>query len=312
MRRTPAVIGATTALFLGAAVGSPALAQDDTAETLTAQLSQMNESAAIGTATVQIEGNQVTVSVQSADVSAGLPHAQHIHIGGENRCPPLEVAVGDGLIDTVEGQPFYGEIAVSLTTEGDVGADSALAVERFPVADETGTLSYERTFDLPEGVTAEDLMNGVIVQHGISALGGDPVQYDGDVVSPLDPNLPLEATIPTLCGALEVQAPGAGGASTTTTTAAGQQQATTTTAAGGTTTTTAAGQTTTTTAGGMTTTTAGNQVQQTPQGGVAAGAGGTAAEGGSMLPLTVAAIAGIGALGAGVLINRRRSTAQVD
>lgn len=306
MRRTPAVIGATTALFLGAAVGSPALAQDD-GQTLTAQLSQMNESAALGTATVQIEGNQVTVSVQSADVSAGLPHAQHIHIGGENRCPPLEVAVGDGLIDTVEGQPFYGEIAVSLTTEGDVGADSAVAVERFPVADETGTLSYERTFDLPEGVTAEDLMNGVIVQHGISALGGDPVQYDGDAVSPLDPNLPLEATIPTLCGALEVQVPGA---TTTTTTAAGQQQATTTTAAGETTTTTAAGQTTTTTAGGMTTTTA--QVQQTPQGGVAAGAGGTAADDGSLLPLTAAAIAGIGALGAGVLINRRRSTAHVD
>jgi hypothetical protein len=91
---------------------------------------------------------------------------------------------------------------VSLTTEGDVSADSGLAAERFPVADADGTLSYSRTFSLSDGVSAEDIPAGVIVQHGISEFFEDPTQYDGEPRSSLNPDLPLEATIPTNCGDL--------------------------------------------------------------------------------------------------------------
>jgi LPXTG-motif cell wall-anchored protein len=101
---------------------------------------------------------------------------------------------------TKEGQPAYGPVMVSLTTEGDVSMQSGLAVDRFPVADANGNVNYSRTFQLPEGVTAQDIDKGVIVQHGISKLFGDPNQYDGDKVISLDPSLPLEATIPATCG----------------------------------------------------------------------------------------------------------------
>ncbi len=198
-----AVFAAITGLLLVAFAGGPAQAQE--AQVLRADLRPLNDSGSSGTATVQVRGNSVTVSVQSRGISPGLPHAQHIHIGGQNVCPPASAAGGSepmNLIDTAEGQPSYGEVKVSLTTEGGVGADSALAVERFPAATNGGTVNYQRTFDLPAGVSAADVRNGVIVQHGISELFGDQAAYDGDPKSSLNPELPLEATIPTNCGKL--------------------------------------------------------------------------------------------------------------
>jgi hypothetical protein len=180
----------------------PAFAQGSS-QTFTADLNPLNSSGSSGTATVVVNGNQVTVTIEATGLSPNLPHAQHIHIGGQNICP-TEAADddGDGLINTVEGQPFYGPVQVSLTTEGDVSADSGLAVERFPVADADGTITYSRTFPLPDGVTADDIPNGVIVQHGISELFEDPTQYDGEPRSSLNPDLPLEATMPSNCGEL--------------------------------------------------------------------------------------------------------------
>ena len=181
---------------------APALAQG-TGPTITAQLNPLNTSGSSGTATVVVNGNQVTVTIEARGLSPNLPHAQHIHIGGQNICPTNAADDdGDGLINTVEGQPFYGPVQVSLTTTGDVSANSALAVDRFPVAAADGSLSYSRTFQLPAGVTLADLRNGVIVQHGISELFGDPTQYDGEPRSSLTPDLPLEATIPSNCGKL--------------------------------------------------------------------------------------------------------------
>jgi hypothetical protein len=170
---------------------------------LTTQLQELNGSGASGTATVDVQGGEVTVTVETNGVAAGAPHAQHIHIGGENTCPTADAAGDDEFVSTPEGQPSYGEIRVSLTTEGDVGAESAVAVDRMPTADDSGTVTYERTFELPEGVTAEELGNGVIVQHGIAdtSLGSDPAAYDGPD-SPLKQGVPQEATLPALCGEL--------------------------------------------------------------------------------------------------------------
>ncbi|HEV2071288.1 MAG TPA: hypothetical protein VGR26_15975 [Acidimicrobiales bacterium] len=197
-----ALFAAITGLLLAAFAGGPAHAQE--AQVFRADLQPLNDSGSTGTATVEVRGNSVTVSVQSRGTSPGLPHAQHIHIGGQNVCPPASAGGSNepmNLLDSVEGVPFYGEVKVSLTTEGDVGAESSLAVERFPVAT-NGTITYQRTFDLPAGVTAADVRNGVIVQHGISELFNDQAAYDGEPRSSLNPDLPLEATIPTNCGKL--------------------------------------------------------------------------------------------------------------
>lgn len=169
-----------------------------------ASLDALNGSGDSGDVSIDTHsGRRVTVRVETEGVSPNLPHAQHIHIGGRNECPTRgDDQDNDGFISTAEGQPAYGPVAVTLTTKGDVSADSALAVSRFPVADQNGEIDYERTFTLPEGVDANDLRNGVVVQHGISAIFGDALAFDGDRPASLDDSLPFEAVVPASCGEL--------------------------------------------------------------------------------------------------------------
>ncbi len=179
---------------------------DKGAQALKATLAPLNRSGANGTATAAIKDGQLAVTVVANGVSPTLPHAQHIHIGGRNECPEADAGNASeptDLIDTAEGQPAYGPVKVSLTTEGGVGEDDALAVPRFPTADARGNYTYTRTFDFPAGTTADDVKNGVVVVHGISNLFADQAKYDGAPKISLDPSLPLEATIPALCGKLQ-------------------------------------------------------------------------------------------------------------
>lgn len=167
------------------------------------QLDTLNDSGITGSATVEMnDDGTVTVSLESSGFAGANPHAQHLHIGGEGQCPDMSAAGDDDILTTAEGIPAYGEVKVALTTEGDVSAESALAVERFPTADDSGMVTYERTFELPSGVTADDVSKAVVVQHGFAGMGGDPAAYDGDTKSSLDESLPLEATIPVACGPL--------------------------------------------------------------------------------------------------------------
>ena len=202
------------ALTLTLGLSTVALAQDSSYWT---DLDPLNSSEASGTAKVEVNGNQLTVTIKSHGHSADLPHAQHIHFGEQARheCPNMDDDEnGDDLITTTEGAPAYGPIQVSLTTEGDVSPESGLAVDRFPVGESNGEVNYTRTFEVPENFSVEDLDDGVIVQHGISELFEDPAKYDGEFKIELDPKLPQEATIPAACGALETMGmpdTGAGG-----------------------------------------------------------------------------------------------------
>jgi hypothetical protein len=181
-----------------------------------ANLKSLNKSDDRGNATVTLVTNgNGTFTVKTTGVSPKLAHAQHIHIGGTNSCPDLSADKDkDGLINTTEGLPSYGPIEISLTTSGDTSKDSGLAVDRFPVADANGNVTYERTFALPTGVTEAMVGNGVVVTHGASELFDDKAKYDGAKKSdiPKSEALPLEATIPAACGKL-VAAP-VGGAGT--------------------------------------------------------------------------------------------------
>ncbi len=202
MRRILAALGVV--LVASATIAVPGASAQHT-DSFSTVLAPLNDSGGSGSATIEAEGSQVSVRVETEGVSANLPHAQHIHLGGQNVCPPPGAGAQNAptnLLDSAEGQPFYGAVEVSLTTEGDVSAASGVAVDRFPVADASGSYVYERTFELPEGVTVDELVDGVIVVHGISELFADPAMYDGDPRSSLDPTLPLEATIPALCGEL--------------------------------------------------------------------------------------------------------------
>ena len=166
-----------------------------------ADLGALNESGVSGTAMVTLEGNQATVMVDASGLLAGSPHAQHFHIAAEGTCPPADLDDdGDGFLSTSEGAPFYGAIGTSLTTEGDTSPDSGLAVDRFPTADD-GSVAYERTFEVTDDVVASfEAGTAVYVIHGVDKDGSGA--YDGDVVSDLDPSLPMEATAPAACGTL--------------------------------------------------------------------------------------------------------------
>jgi hypothetical protein len=171
-------------------------------EMFQAELDPLNDSGASGTANLALEGDQLTTDIASEGLAPNLPHAQHIHGLDQaiSECPSLAADQnGDGLVNTTEGQPSYGPILTSLTTEGDTSPDSALAVDRFPVANEDGTLTYDRTLGVPMNV-ADRLGEFAIVQHGVD-LNGNGV-YDEGAAGPsdLDPSLPQEATIPADCG----------------------------------------------------------------------------------------------------------------
>ena len=130
-------------------------------------------SQATGRVSLHYAGNHVTVRIEASGLSPNLPHAQHIHGVGLNRCPGPERRddrVNDGLIDTVEGLPDYGPVRVSLTTRSDASAASGLAVDRFPVANANGELRYKRTFkvekEFPRAVAEAHAQHHVVL-HGI-------------------------------------------------------------------------------------------------------------------------------------------------
>ena len=172
-----------------------------------------------GHARIIVHGTTVRVYVEASGLSPDLPHAMHIHgavsDGGDGEesdndgsmCPPATADVRglngtdsppDGFIDVLEGVPFYGGILASLTTEGDTSPDSALALDRFPVADRDGHLTYYRVFEVSEDVSA-GLAQLHIVIHGLDL--DDDGEYDGEAGSL---GAPLEATLPVTCGELEV------------------------------------------------------------------------------------------------------------
>jgi hypothetical protein len=102
----------------------------------------------------------------------------------------------DGYISTAEGVPFYGGIVNSLTTSGDTSPSSALALERYPVANGNGDYTYSRTFTLSDDIT--NLEDVHIVVHGADI--NESGVYDGVKESSIAPGVPFEATVPVACG----------------------------------------------------------------------------------------------------------------
>ena len=170
-----------------------------------AQLEPLNGSGASGVARLALEGNELTSKINSHGLAPGLPHAQHIHGMAQaiSECPTLANDTnGDGLVNTVEGLPSYGPIAVSFTTTGDTRPASGLAVDCFPVANEGGSVNYKRTFEVPSKV-ANNLGDFAIVQHGVDLNGNGVYDFESAGASELDPSLPQEATIPANCGVID-------------------------------------------------------------------------------------------------------------
>ena len=201
---------------------TPALANHD--GSYQADLVALNQSGVSGTGMVTLQGDSATVMIEATGLLAGAPHAQHFHIGAQGECPTdADDENGDGFVSVTEGAPFYGAIGTSLTTTGDTSPDSGLAIDRFPT---DGSISYSRTFDITEDVQAAFAGGtAVLVLHGVDKNGSGT--YDGDVMSDLDPTLPMEATAPAACAPLTMAQMGTapnGGAETGGGSTAGTEQ----------------------------------------------------------------------------------------
>src|ERR671913_725079 len=98
-----------------------------------ADLKPLNRSGAEGHAMLEKEGNKkVETEIHTKGLAPKLPHAQHIHgfKKAVSECPTLAASGRDNLITTVEGQPAYGPIQVSLTTTGLTSTTTAATTSR--------------------------------------------------------------------------------------------------------------------------------------------------------------------------------------
>ncbi|WEH34078.1 LPXTG cell wall anchor domain-containing protein [Streptomyces sp. AM 4-1-1] len=202
------VAGTTLALAPMASAGGTGTDSGNGVFTTTLNPVPTNHVTGSGTARIHLKGNEATVTVDAKGLLGGVPHAQHIHIDGQGRCPtPADAGTHNGhrSMSTSDGMKAYGMIGTSLTTNGDNSPTSALAVTRFPMG---SSFHYERTQMVTDKV-ADSIRkhNAVIVVHGID--------YDGSGkftnvlgASELDPKLPQVATAPALCGVLRAQMSG--------------------------------------------------------------------------------------------------------
>ncbi len=217
-----AFVALPAALALAVAGPSPAMAEDHPqgGRTLHLTLSDTmdNNSGSRSKATVQLNDSSMTVKIEGTGFVPGMPHAQHFHGSFEENhdftCPTsASDKDGDGFVNTEEGVPQYGGIVISLTTKGDTSPESGLAVDRMPVADSDGNVSYSRTIELPEGAGSK-IRNLHIVQHGLDANGNDKYDLESLGESTFAASLgvqdiPAEATHPATCGTVHGASAGA-------------------------------------------------------------------------------------------------------
>ncbi len=210
MRRVRSFLILAAALAI---VYLPVSAAADT--TVKAKLVEQNGSGVRGTASLTAMANGgLKVVIRSEGLVPRQPHAQHIHgsPGGEHfMCPTIKNdADGDGVLTNEEAAGEYGTIFFALTTRGGARPEDGLAVDRMPVADAQGRLSYERSFSaemVPHDLL-EHLSSLHVVQHGIDVNNNGKYDLAALGVSTFAKNLgadgvPEEATNPASCGVVE-------------------------------------------------------------------------------------------------------------
>lgn len=204
-----AALAALPAALLTVAVSSPVFAADTPAFQI--DLEQLNDSGSTGTALLSLRGNALTVWIKSEGLVPGQPSAQHLHgstDGHDFQCPDSgDDTNGDGILDNTEATVHYGDINISLTQSGGTDAGSGLAVDRMPVADAQGKVSYKRTITVGQDVV-DQIKDLHIVQHGVDRNDNGKYDFEGAGKSELEPKLPQEATAPTNCGVVKGAAVG--------------------------------------------------------------------------------------------------------
>lgn len=196
---------AVPALAIGAVAlaGSPAMAAD---ATYSSTLGQLNGTTGTGSITVDVTGDQAAVKLQVSGLAETFmdgpyPHVQHIHGGAQGVCPTAaDDANGDGIVSVSEGAGRYGGILTTLTTSGATTPAEGLNLE---LGGQGGSYSVDRTITLDADTKAAlEAGTAVVVVHGLDPATAGVSEEVFASPSDLDPELPLGATSPALCGTL--------------------------------------------------------------------------------------------------------------
>jgi hypothetical protein len=160
-------------------------------QTYTADLTSLNRSGASGTATLTLERNRLTVTINAEGVEADKLHPQHIHgfddASTNSVCPstgaaddiagsPEEAAEPDEFISVEEGLPAYGKIQLPLQPFPKPDTTSYTFTQTYSGKDLAGLQPIKKT-----------LQNRVIVVHGDTLDNGTYVP-----------------TLPIACGQIEL------------------------------------------------------------------------------------------------------------
>jgi len=164
-------------------------------QTYTAKLTELNDSGASGTATLTLERNRLTVTINAEGVEAGKVHPQHIHGFDDARvnsvCPspaaaddiensPEQADEPDRFISVEEGLPAYGKIQLPLKPFPTPTTNSYTFTQTYSGKDLAGLQPIKKT-----------LQNRVIVVHG-------------DMVNDGTDNATYVPTLPIACGQIEL------------------------------------------------------------------------------------------------------------
>ncbi len=152
-----------TSIFAAAALALAGLAAPGAQAATTnyaAILKELNGSGVSGRVDFRHDSAAETLRVKAdiAGLTPSVPHVNHIHGrfaedgSARNSVVPTAAldADGDGLVEVLEAAPSYGDILLSLEPSlARPGADPSM-VHSGPIADASGNLSYDLTFDLTD------------------------------------------------------------------------------------------------------------------------------------------------------------------
>ncbi|WP_299167391.1 CHRD domain-containing protein [uncultured Arthrobacter sp.] len=210
----------TLAMGLLAMSGAPAMADHATGY-YSSTLGQLNGTTGTGSITVDVKGTQATVNLEVSGLAETFmggpyPHVQHLHGLAMGTCPtPADDENGDGIVSVTEGADRYGAIQTTLSTSGDTSPAAGLDLA---LGGQGGSYTISRTFELnQETQDALDAGTAVVVVHGLDPATAGVSEEVFNSPSDLNPDLPLGATSPALCGTLVASQMGAmpeGGADT--------------------------------------------------------------------------------------------------
>jgi hypothetical protein len=191
--------------IVGLAVALPTAATAASTTNYQASLDPLNHVTGSGDFSLSLSGTHAVVTEHVHGLANKFngqpyPHVQHIHVGAQGQCPTTSADTSnDGVISTTEGAPSYGGIGTTLSMSGDTSAKAATTLT---VAPSGTSFTYRRAFTMnAKTIAAIKAGTAVVVVHGLDP-GTLSTQAQGEK-SDLVPSLPLAATSPALCGAVE-------------------------------------------------------------------------------------------------------------